>query len=427
MKSLRTLYRHWIGCEDVVVDPDDRKEQAAMSARITGHVSLKQRQRGPVWYLKYRLADGRQVQKLLGPAWTEHGRPSAGYYTRKMAEEKLQATLTDLRRGTIENTTRADATFADAAAEFLRYIRDDREREASTLNDYQGVIKHYLLPRFGNRDVASITAAEIEAYRDELKKLTRPDGSRRLSNRTIVRHLVVLNAIFKRAARVWRLPSNPASGDLVDRPPVRYSGEFRTLTPDEVRAVAAAMAVPEEAALVLTAAFTGLRLGELLALRWADIDFVLHRVHVRRSFASGREKAPKSGKVRSSVLVDEVAATLDRLSRRDLFTEPEDLVFCSPLGHHLSHGMLRRRFYDALKAVGAPHVRLHDLRHGFGTLAVQAFPITDVQGYLGHAHISTTMRYVHHTPGADDAARLQAVLSRDVSPTVSRTAAIGRN
>jgi integrase len=62
-----------------------------------------------------------------------------------------------------------------------------------------------------------------------------------------------------------------------------------------------------------------------------------------------------------------------------------------------------------------------------GTLAVQAFPITDVQGYLGHAHISTTMRYVHHTASADDAARLQAVLSRDVSPTVSRTAAIGRN
>jgi len=425
MKLLQTLYWHWTGRGYVVVDLDGRKEQDAMSARVTGHVSLKQRQRGSVWYLKYRLADGRQVQKLLGPAWTEHGRPSAGYYTRKMAEEKLQAKLTDLRRGTIENTTRADATFADAAAEFLRYIRDDREREASTLNDYRGVINQYLLPRFGDRDIASITADEIEAYRDELKKMTRPDGSRRLSNRTIVRHLVVLNAIFKRASRVWKLPTNPASGELVDRPPVRYSGEFRTLTPDEVRAVAAAMTVPEEAALVLTAAFTGLRLGELLALRWADIDFVLHRVHVRRSYANGREKAPKSGKVRSSVLVDEVAGALDGLSRRDWFTEPGDLVFCSRLGDHLSHGMLRRRFYEALDNVGAPRVRLHDLRHGFGTLAVQAFPITDVQGYLGHAHISTTMRYVHHTPGANDAARLQAVLSQDVSPTVSRTAAIG--
>jgi integrase len=233
----------------------------------------------------------------------------------------------------------------------------------------------------------------------------------------------VLNAIFKRAARVWGLQVNPASGDLVDRPPVRYSGEFRTLTPDEVRLVASRMQIREEGALVITAAFTGLRLGELLALRWNDVAFDLRRVHVRRSLAhAGVEKAPKSGKVRSSVMVDEVIAALDELSRRQWFTGPDDLVFCSELGEHLSDGGLRRRFYTALDASGLPRVRLHDLRHGFGTIAVQAFPITDVQGYLGHAHISTTMRYVHHTPGDGDAARLQAVLRGDVSPTVSRTA-----
>ena len=381
-----------------------------MADRVTGHISLRQRTRGPVWYVKYRLADGRQVQKLLGPAWTEHGRPPAGYYTKRTAEEALQELLTDVRRGTLA-VGRTGATFADAAAEFLRYIEHDRGREESTLGDYRGVINGYLLPRFRERDIASITPDEIEAYRDELRSLTREDGSRRLSNRTIVRHLVVLNAIFKRAARVWKLTVNPASGDLVDRPTVRYSGDFRTLTPDEVRLVASRMEIAEESALVITAAFTGLRLGELLALRWADVDIALRRVHVRRSLSqSGVEKVPKSGKVRSSVLVDEVIVALDGLSRRALFTESGDLVFCTPLGGHLSDGMLRRRFYAALEAAGLPQVRLHDLRHGFGTLAVQAFPITDVQGYLGHAHISTTMRYVHHTPGHDDAARLQRVL-----------------
>ena len=108
-------------------------------------------------------------------------------------------------------------------------------------------------------------------------------------------------------------------------------------------------------------------------------------------------------------------AVLDVLSRREMFTSPGDLIFCSPVGAHLSDRMLRRRFYEALDAAGLPRVRLHDLRHGFGTVAVQAFPITDVQGYLGHAHISTTMRYVHHAPGADHAARLQAVLAEDLS------------
>ena len=70
--------------------------------RVTGHVSLKQRARGPVWYLKYRLADGHQVQKLLGPAWTGKGRPPAGSYTAKMADEELQKTLVKAREGTLD-------------------------------------------------------------------------------------------------------------------------------------------------------------------------------------------------------------------------------------------------------------------------------------------------------------------------------------
>lgn len=296
--------------------------------RVTGHVAFRERKHGSVFYVKYRLVDGRQVQRLLGPAWTERSRPPTGYYTRKTAEEALQELLADVRRGKGEVSRRVGATFADAAAEFLRYVEQDREREPSTVGDYKGVIDGYLLPRFGQRELASITPAEVEAYRDELKAMVRADGTRKLSNRTIVRHLVVLHAIFKRAARVWGITVNPASGELVDRPSVRYSGEFRTLSPDEVRLVASRMEVAEEAALITTAAFTGLRLGELLALRWVDVNFGLRRVHVRRSLSqAGVEKTPKSGKVRSSVLVDEVIAALDALSRRELFIGAGDLVF----------------------------------------------------------------------------------------------------
>ena len=110
------------------------------------------------------------------------------------------------------------------------------------------MINGYLLPRFATRDLTTITPAEVEDYRDELKAMTGPDGSRKLGNRTIVRHLVVLNAIYKRAARVWAITVNPASGELVDRPPVRYSGEFRTLTPDEVRLAASRLEIAEEGA-----------------------------------------------------------------------------------------------------------------------------------------------------------------------------------
>jgi hypothetical protein len=80
----------------------------------TGHVFRVERARGPVWYAKYRLPDGRQVQKKIGPAWTERGRPAAGYVTKRLAEDWLRRLLEDARRGTLPGLVRTGATFADA-------------------------------------------------------------------------------------------------------------------------------------------------------------------------------------------------------------------------------------------------------------------------------------------------------------------------
>jgi hypothetical protein len=67
----------------------------------SGHVFRVERARGPVCYAKYRLPDGRQVQKKLGPAWTGRGRPAAGYFTKPLAEDWLRSTLEQARRGTL--------------------------------------------------------------------------------------------------------------------------------------------------------------------------------------------------------------------------------------------------------------------------------------------------------------------------------------
>ena len=240
--------------------------------------------------------------------------------------------LTDARRGTREAHRQAGASFADAAAEFLRYVEHVRQREPSTVADYRGVIDGYLLDDQRLRDlglgpfsslaIEAITPDHIDAYKEALL------DEERLSNRTIVRHLTVLHGIFKRARRVWGLERNPAAADLVERPAVRYSGEFETLRPDEVLALVRAAASPQDGAIYLTAAFTGLRLGELLALRWRDVDFGLQRLQVRRNYTDRREKAPKSGRVRSAPMVDEVMAALDALSRRAEFTGPTSS--CSP-------------------------------------------------------------------------------------------------
>ena len=103
-------------------------------------------------------------------------------------------------------------------------------------------------------------------------------------------------------------------------------------------------------------------------------------------------------------------------------------MFPNQVGEVENDTLLRRRYYRALEDAGLPRVRFHDLRHVFGSTAVKAFPLSDVQAMLGHAHITTTMRYVHHRPGKDDAQRLAAAFEGDsVSPFVSPTRDTERN
>jgi integrase len=127
------------------------------------------------------------------------------------------------------------------------------------------------------------------------------------------------------------------------------------------------------------------------------------------------EGVPKSGRVRSVPLVDQVAGALDELSRRDQFTGDDDLVFCNAAVAHFEDSALRRRFYEARDQAGLKPIRFHDLRHTFGTLAVQVFPLSDVKAYIGRADVATTMIYVHHVPRLDAAEKLSQALATSSS------------
>jgi hypothetical protein len=100
-------------------------------------VILRDGPRGAVYYLKYVMPDGRQVKRRLGMAWTQRGRAPGGYYTARTAQEALQTILADARRGTLASMGTPGATFADAAAEWLRYVQYDRDVKPSTLSDYR--------------------------------------------------------------------------------------------------------------------------------------------------------------------------------------------------------------------------------------------------------------------------------------------------
>jgi integrase len=375
----------------------------------TGHVFRIDRVRGPAWYAKYRLPDDRQVQKRLGPAWTDRGRPPAGYYTKRTAEAWLRDVLDEARRGTLPGMVRTGATFADAAAEWLRYVEQERGRKASTLRDYRSVVNVHLLPAFGKETLERIDAEMIERW------LSARLREGKLSRRSLQKMVVLLSGIFKRARKVWKLTYNPMAD--VERLTVPKRTDIEFYSPEEVHALVRAATEEQDRALFLTGALTGLRMGELLALRWRDVDFPAQALRVTASYTNGKLGTPKSGLGRVIPLVDDVAQALARLGDRKRWISPDDLVFVGQTGEYLDDSALRRRFKRARDAAGLRPLRFHDLRHTFGSVAIRTVDPRELQEWMGHSDFSTTQIYMHYKPRADAARRLSAAFGATAQTT----------
>jgi integrase len=379
----------------------------------SGHVFRVDRSRGPVWYAKYRLPDGRQVQRKIGPAWAERGRPAAGHLTKRTAEAWLRDVLDEARRGTLPGMIQTGATFADAAAEYLRYAEHDRGCKPSTLQGYRSAIRAHLLPAFAGLPVEAITTEGIERW------IATVNGAPRTRNKL----LILLHGILRRARKLYRLPANAASD--VEKFPQRRSGDIQVFSPEEVMALVRAAQSDQDAAIYLTAAFTGLRRGELLALQWRDVDFTGSVIGVRGSFAAGALTTPKSGRVRSVPMASEVARSLAQLGQRGSWTDDDDLVFVGELGTYLDGSALRRRYDATLTRAGLRRLRFHDLRHTFGTRMIAKADIRRVQEWMGHADVQTTVKYLHYAPREADAALVDEAFRLDGSAGASQEASTG--
>lgn len=299
--------------------------------------------------------------------------------------------LDEARRGVLPGMHRTGVTFADAAAEYLRYIEEDRGRKPSTLRGYRSATNVHLLPAFGPMAVEDVTAAAIERWMAGFA------GSARSRNKLLIQ----LHGVLARAKRVYGLQVNAAAE--VEKFPQRSSGDIQVFSPEEVWALVRAAGSEQDAAVYLTAAFTGLRMGELLALRWRDVDFTGSTVRVRASYYAGQLTTPKSGKVRVVPLAPDVASALAQLGQRLHWTGEDDLVFPGEGGDYLDGSALRRRYKAVLSAAALRPLRFHDLRHTFGTRMIAKADIRRVQEWMGHADIQTTMRYLHYAPRAEDA------------------------
>jgi integrase len=224
--------------------------------------------------------------------------------TKRLAEEWLRDVLDGARRAELPGMVRTGATVADAAAEWPRHVEHDRACKPSRLTDYRHTAE---------RIVRALGTERLEDVRPE--QLKRWKATLTASNRTVAKYLVILHGIFRRAMKVWGLPRNPAAS--VERPRFRVSDDLDAFTPEEVWALVRAADSEQDACMFLTAAFTGLRMGELLALQWRDVDYTGDVIRVRRSYnVHGGVGSPKSGKVRAVPMVSDVAACAAPRCRR---------------------------------------------------------------------------------------------------------------
>jgi integrase len=376
-------------------------------SRPSGFVFRLEKTRGASWWAKYRLPDGTQVKRKIGPAWAGRGRPAEGHFTKRLAEDWLRDRLEELRRTDVAVSAAApppgaavavSVTFAEAAAEYLRFAEQDRGCKPSTVRGYRNAIKVHLLPVFGEMKLEDITVQEIERWRAGMSSIR---VQRELSNKTKNNLLVLMHAIFRHAVKLYGLPANPVAN--VDRFRVRSSGDIQVFSPEEVWALVRAAKSEADAAIFLTAAFTGLRRGELLGLRWRDVDFTGSTIRVRASYAAWKLTTPKSGKVRAVPMAPDVASALAKLGDRERYTGDDDFVFAGEAGLPLDGDALSSRYRDALARAGLRPLRFHDLRHTFGTRMIAKADIRRVQEWMGHADIQTTMKYLHYAPREEDA------------------------
>ncbi len=180
--------------------------------------------------------------------------------------------------------------------------------------------------------------------------------------------------------------------------------QFPGLSPEEIAWRAREDA--QGAELFRIAAYTGLRFGELLALRWGDIDIDARRIMVQRAVSAKVEGPTKSWQARLVPLADPAAEALARLQARGDYTGRDDYVFCSRLGWRLNPSAIRRRYNAARDAAGLRPVRFHGLRHAAGSLVARHADARFVQDFLGHSRIATTERYMHAKARPEDVERV---------------------
>jgi integrase len=344
------------------------------------------------------------------------------FRTKQEAEEWLTQQQASVLRGDHQDPRRADRPFKDAVAAW-------RETRLPTLapktrDRYEDVLRLHLEPEFGRVPLTSLTREVVKRYFARLQREGRTAGREHpgdpLSAGSIRKIQTVLSSVLSEAVELGMIRVNPAMRMRLPAPPRR---DMTILTAEQVRALADAINPQYRIAILLTAN-TGMRAGEVWALRRKDVDLLRGVIHIRQTVKRdtaapdappetvdmyGREVGPpKNGKPRTITLGK---TTRKMLSDHLTASTPGDVgpdaaVFLTKEGHAVRHTLFMRKVFGPAKAplpADKRALRYHDLRHTCASLlAASGTPMLYVKERLGHASVTTTInQYGHMFPSVE--------------------------
>ena len=349
----------------------------------------------------YKRKDGRWEGRYI-KSRTESGKIIYGYvYARsyREAKEKQKAKIASY---TSQITNKNEHVFSYIASEWFESIK--LHTKTSTQNKYHNMLTNYILPEYGNQPFNTITYEFIEAH---CKFLLESEGKKGngLSTKTVSDVLAIIRNISKFAIRKGIYVANDANAVQIrqDIQPMRVlnKAEQRQLCEYILKR-------PEACSIgILVCMFTGLRIGEICALRWEDISFsdqsiyihhTLQRIQMHRGHGAKTEvivTTPKSScSIRKIPLPDEILEilVLNKKASSGYVLTNDEYKFIEPR-------TMQNKFKKILKAAGIENANFHALRHTFATRCVElGFDVKSLSEILGHATVNITMnRYVHPT------------------------------
>ena len=337
--------------------------------------------------------------------------------TKSKAQQTLRALLTSLDKGMPMETSNA------TTREFLEWwmrVYVATNTAPSTADGYGFIVRCHLIPQLGGIRLKKLLPAHLQEYYANALIQGRRDGKGGLSARTVQHHHRVLSEALSYAVKKGWVATNVAqSAD----PPKPSRTDMAILPPDDVDRLLDAAEVTPYYPLIFTALYSGMRRGELLGLRWRDVDLLMATISVTQSLQRlyGGEfslREPKSSRSRRLIPMPPSLAILLRRHKEDqerqrtllgFVPRENDLVFAHLDGSPLDPSTVSHTFGKIARNAGLSNVRFHDLRHAHASLMLRTGADPKViSERLGHSSIAITMDiYAHVLPGLQEEAAIR--------------------